>query len=243
MAARDATSPLRRAARAEWGPLWTALRDGLRGRGPRAIPLTLTAVALTALCWYVQQRSWGGGLVHDLGVVRAADPWWLSLLRTPPSLFVPAPELPVWGALTQLLLVGGISEVCVGRTATVLVGCLATLAGTLYARIGIAVGPGGAFGLPASDAWITDTGPSAAVVGLAVFVACRYRAYVTAAVVAAAMAGEMIALPNLAGKEHLVAVAVGFLAAAPAALRERAVRRTPTEGPEPRGRPARTEWR
>ena len=197
-------------ARREWGPLFGTVRAAVVTKRWRAVPMTLAAVCLTALFQLVQNQDWGYQPVQDIGSVRAEDPLWLALLRTPLSLFVPALDLPVWGALAQVLLVFGIAEICLGRWRTLAVAYLATLCGTLYARVGIALGPGTPFGLPASDAQVVDTGPSAAVVGLAVYVCWRYRAYWTGAVVVVAMAVEVIIKPNLAGKEHLAAIA-GFL--------------------------------
>ncbi|MET7517059.1 hypothetical protein ABZS88_26960 [Streptomyces sp. NPDC005480] len=199
-------------ARAEWGPLWSTVRRGLVVRKWRAAPMTLGAVCLTSLFQYVQNQSWGYRFVQNVGSVRADDPLWLSLLRTPLSLFVPALDLPVWGALAQILIVFGIAEICLGRWVTLAIGYVATLAGTLYARLAIAVGPGGPLGLPASDARIVDNGPSAAVVGLAVYVCWRYRARCTAVVVVALMVIEAAVKPNLAGKEHLAAISAVALA-------------------------------
>ncbi|MFJ7082215.1 hypothetical protein ACIQU8_03090 [Streptomyces griseus] len=198
---------LRRAAVREWGPLCATVRRGLAGRWVRALALTLTAVALTATVQVVQNQAWGYRPVRNLGAVRAEDPLWLALLRTPLSLFVPALDLPVWGALAQILLVFGIAEVCLGRWRTLAVAYLATLAGTLYARIGVALGPGTFPGLPASDAQVVDTGPSAAVVGLAVYVCHRQRAWFTGALVVLAMVVEVLVKDNLAGREHLAAIA------------------------------------
>ncbi|WP_206313036.1 hypothetical protein [Streptomyces sp. JB150] len=196
-----------RLARAEWGPLCAALREPLPRRRFAAVPLTAGAVCLTAVLHAVHGTSWGYGFVQATGTVRAADPLWLALLRTPLSLFVPALDLPVWGALAQILVVFGVAEVCLGRRRTLALAYAATLAGTLYARLGIALGPRTPVGLPPSDAWVVDTGPSAAVVGLAVYVGCRYRAYATAGAVTAAMVAEVIVKENLAGKEHLAAIA------------------------------------
>jgi hypothetical protein len=218
---------VRRWAGREWGPLWRTVRSGLVRRRWRAVPMTLAAVCLTAVFQYVQNRSWGYGFVQDVGAVRAVDAWWLALLRTPLSLFVPALDLPVWGALAQILVVFGIAEIALGRGRTLLVAYAATLAGTLYARLGIAIGPGGPLGLPASDALIVDTGPSAAVVGLAVYVCLRYRARWTAGVVIAAMIAEAVVKPNLAGKEHLAAVATALLLCAAGRLRGRGRRGHP----------------
>ncbi|MFE0175811.1 hypothetical protein ACFWZ2_26175 [Streptomyces sp. NPDC059002] len=200
-------STLARYARAEWGPLFSTVRDALVARRWRAVPMTLTAVCLTAAFQYVQNQPWGYQFVQNIGSVRAEEPLWLALLRTPLSLFVPALDLPVWGALAQILLVFGIAEICLGWWRTLVIGYAATLAGTLYARVGIELGPGNPFGLPASDAQVVDTGPSAAVVGLAVFVCWRYRAYFTAALVTAMMVAELLVKDNLAGKEHLAAIA------------------------------------
>lgn len=216
---------LRGAARREWRPLVGTVRAGLVAARLRAIPMTLVAVCLTALLHAVQTRSWGVGPVRALGAVRAEDPLWAALLRTPLSLFVPALDLPVWGALAQILMVFGIAEICLGRRRTLVIAYVATLAGTLYARIGIAVGPDGPFGLPGSDARVVDTGPSAAVVGLAVYVCCAYRAWFTGGLVVVAMVIEVLLKDNLAGKEHLAAIAAVLALCAAAVARHRHRRR------------------
>ncbi|MFI6961044.1 hypothetical protein [Streptomyces sp. NPDC050255] len=213
--------PLGRAARREWGPLWATVRTAVATERLRAVPMTLAAVCLTALLQVVQNRSWGFGPVQALGAVRAEDPLPVALLRTPLSLFVPALDLPVWGALAQVLLVFGIAEICLGRRRTLLIAYVATLAGTLYARIGVAVGPDGFLGLPGSDAQIVDTGPSAAVVALAVCVCCAYRARFTGGLVILAMVAEIAVKNNLAGKEHLAAIAAALALCAVPVLRGR----------------------
>ncbi|HZF87335.1 hypothetical protein [Streptomyces sp.] len=224
-----------RLARAEWGPLYAAVRPPLpRRRWAGAVPLTVGAVCLTAVLHGAHGTPWGYGLVQGAGTVRAADPLWLALLRTPLSLFVPALDLPVWGALAQILLVFGIAELCLGRRRTLALAYAATLAGTLYARLGIALGPDVPLGLPAADAHVVDTGPSAAVVGLAVYVGWRHRAYLTAGAVIAAMVVEVLVKENLAGKEHLAAIAAVSALCAVTALRQRWSRaRTGSSGAPP----------
>ncbi|MCX4880271.1 MULTISPECIES: hypothetical protein [unclassified Streptomyces] len=212
---------LARWARAEWGLLYRTARDPLVERRLRAIPMTLGAVALTTVVQIVQNQSWGYRFVQDVGAVRAEDPLWLALVRTPLSLFVPALDLPVWGALAQILFVFGIAEICIGRWRTLVIAYAATLAGTLYARLGIWLGFDSPLGLPTSDARVVDTGPSAAVVGLAVFLGWRYGARVTAGAVIAAMAIEVLLKGNLAGKEHLAAIATVVLLCAVSTLRHR----------------------
>ncbi|MFI1012442.1 hypothetical protein [Streptomyces sp. NPDC020965] len=240
-------------ARREWGPLYATVRAALITRRWRAVPLTLAAVALTALCHLAQNQTlgWGYGAVSALGSVRAEDPLWLALLRTPLSVFVPALHLPVWGALAQVLLVFGIAEITLGRARTLIVVYVCTLAGTLYARIGIALGPGGPLGLPAADARVVDTGPSAAVVGLAICVCWRFGARWTGALVVAAMVVEVIVKPNLAGKEHLAAIAAAMaLCALPALWRHQLRGAGGRSGVPPirswnlrRGRSQRRSWR
>ena len=200
-------SALLRVARAEWGPLLRTVRCALSAKRLRAIPMTLTAVCLTLAFQVVQNQSWGYRTVQNIGSVQADEHLWLALLRTPLSLFVPALDLPVWGALAQVLIVFGIAEICVGRWQLPAVAYLATLAGTMYARIGIWIGPDSPLGLSDADAYVVDTGPSAAVVGLAVFVCWRYRAWLTCAAVVVAMVVEVVFIKNnLAGKEHVAAV-------------------------------------
>ncbi|MCK1820046.1 hypothetical protein MTQ10_10540 [Streptomyces sp. XM83C] len=237
-------------ARAEWGPLYTAVRGPLVARRLRAVPMTLAAVCLTAVIQLVQNQSWGYRPVQNLGAVRAEDPLWSALLRTPLSLFVPALDLPVWGALAQILLVFGIAEICLGRWRTLAVAYGATLAGTLYARLGVWLGPDSPLGLPASDARVVDTGPSAAVVGLAVYVGWRYGAYVTAGAVVLAMVVEVLLKANLAGKEHLAAIAAVLVACAVGQWRSTARRDSSGSGRPPsqswrarRGRDQRRSWR
>lgn len=208
-------------ARAEWGALYAAVRGPLSARRWRAAPMTVGLVCLTGITQVVQNQSWGYRPVQNLGAVRAEDPLWSALLRTPLSLFVPALDLPVWGALAQILVVFGIAELCLGWWRTLVIAYVATLAGTLYARVGIALGPDHPIGLPASDARVVDTGPSAAVVGLAVFLGWRYGAYVTAGAVIAAMVVEVALKENLAGKEHLAAIAAVLVLCAVAEPRRR----------------------
>ncbi|MFD5164202.1 hypothetical protein ACFWMJ_40215 [Streptomyces hawaiiensis] len=212
---------LARWARAEWGALYAAVRGPLAERRWRAVPMAVAAVCLTAALHFAHSRSWGYRFVQDIGGVRAEDPLWSALLRTPLSLFVPALDLPVWGALAQILLVFGIAELCLGWWRTLVIAHVATLAGTLYARLGIWLGPDSPLGLPASDRWVVDTGPSAAVVGLAVYLGWRYRAYVTAAAVIVAMVAEVLLKENLAGKEHLAAIAAVLVLCAAGELRQR----------------------
>ena len=194
--------------------VWRRLRTGRL----RAVPLTLASCAAIGLLQLVQRTQGTSDWVDRLGGVYATLPWWQSVLRTPLSLFVPDPSLPVWGLLLQVVVVFGIAETTLGPRRTLAVAFLATLAGTWFARWSLWDGP--LPGLPAGALLVRDTGPSAAVVALGVYTACRYRAWCTAAVIAGAMVAEAVWVTNLAAFEHVVAVtAVLGLATARGRLR------------------------
>lgn len=182
----------------------------MRGRGLRAVRVTVGACAGILLLQLLQHVRGTGGWVERLGGVYASLPWWQALLRTPVSVFLPDPSLPVWGLLLQVVVVFGIAETTVGPCRTLGVALLATLAGTGFARYSLWAGtaPHWPLGLPAHDLLVRDTGPSAAVVALGVHVALRYRAWWTAGAIVLAMVVEVVWLPNLAGYEHLAGVAL-----------------------------------
>ncbi|WP_371480349.1 hypothetical protein [Kitasatospora sp. NBC_00315] len=179
-----------------------------------AVPVATAATFLVLLFSVVQHVPGGERFVTHVGVVKASLPLGVSLLRTPLSLYVPALDLPVWGALVQVFLVFGVAEIVLGRRLTLLIAYACTLAGTLFARFAVAIGPDHLFGFPRWVAHVRDTGPSAAVVALALCVAFRCRAWFTGAAVLAVMVGEAVVLPNLAGLEHVVALLAAALIAA-----------------------------
>ncbi|WP_159450244.1 hypothetical protein [Actinacidiphila paucisporea] len=191
---------------AEWGAMLGDVRGRLRARGARAVPVTLGAGAGILLLQLLQHGRGTSGWVERLGGVYAGLPWWQALLRTPLSVFLPDPWLPVWGLLLQVVVVFGIAEATVGPRRTLGVALLATLAGTGFARYSLWAGPHWPLGLPAHDLLVRDTGPSAAVVALGVYVALRYRAWWTVGAIVSAMVVEVVSLPNLAGYEHLAGV-------------------------------------
>lgn len=197
---------VRAAAEREWGPLARAVRDGAHRGGFAAIPMTVAATLTVIVFQLWQQTPSGAGIVERLGVARASLPLGVELARTPLSLFVPAPDLPVWGAAAQVFVVFGLAELTLGRLRTLAIAYASTLAATLYARQGIAMGRGHFFGLSYAAEFGRDTGPSVAVVALALCIAWRYRVVVTGTVVVGAMLCEALLLPNLAGQEHLVAI-------------------------------------
>ncbi|WP_406299499.1 hypothetical protein OG948_30300 [Embleya sp. NBC_00888] len=179
-----------------------------RGKG-----LTLAVVASSAVIFFhaIGQTPTGKTAVRLLGGVSADLPLWLALLRTPISLFVPALNLPVWAGITQLFLAFAIAQLSLGAGRTLMVAYVTTLAGTMGARIMIAIGPDHAIGLPSSAAHVLDTGPSAAVVGLFTYLSIIHRAPILFTITGGSMVLESLVLPNLAGREHLIAVGAAIV--------------------------------
>jgi hypothetical protein len=242
---RRALGAARRAAMFAGRTLWNEFRgivaDPVRRlftRGPGALLLGCLACVGVIFFHAIAQHPAGGTVVRVLGGVTGDLPLWLALLRTPVSLYVPALDLPVWAGLTQLFLAFALAELALGRARTLAVAYATTLAGTLTARAMIAIGPGWwGLGLPPETGRVLDTGPSAAVVGLFTYMAVTRRAPVLFTLTGGSMVWESIAVPNLAGREHLVAVGAAIvLGAAHGRLRRpatRLLRRVRGRGPVP----------
>ncbi|MFE3270666.1 hypothetical protein [Streptomyces sp. NPDC059215] len=224
-----------RALRREWHgmavePLRQLTRRGLSG-------LLLAFVAAFGVVFFhaIAQHPTGATVVRLTGGVKASLPLPLALLRTPVSLYVPALDLPVWAGITQLFLAFALAELALGRARTLAIAYVTTLAGTLTVRVMIAMGPGWwGLGLPARIGDVLDTGPSAAVVGLFTYLAVVRRAPVVFALTGGSMVWESIARPNLAGREHLIAVAAALVLGLLHGRRRRSLRALATLFPERR---------
>jgi hypothetical protein len=203
-----------RTLRAEWhgivvDPVRQLTRRGLSG-------LVLAFVAAFGVIFFhaLAQHPTGETVVRLTGGVQADLPLWLALLRTPVSLYVPALDLPVWAGITQLFVAFALAELTLGRRRTLLLSYATTLAGTLTVRVMIAIGPGRwGLGLPPETAHVLDTGPSAAVVGLFTYLSVVRRAPVVFLLTGGSMVAESVIKPNLAGREHLIAVAAAIVLA------------------------------
>nr|WP_240929359.1 hypothetical protein [Streptomyces coryli] len=209
--------------REEWRRLAGGLREAWRtGGGLRGMWLGAVCAALVLMFSYGQQSESGADFIERAAVVRPSLPLPTALARTPLSMFVPAPDLPSWGAVLQVLVAFGLGGLALGGWRTLAVALVATLAGTLYARLGVWLGPDVPGGLAASVAHERDTGPSAAVVGIAMVLAWRWRSRLLLVLVPGLMLLELIVEPNLAAKEHLVGIAAALVfAAADERLRRR----------------------
>lgn len=201
-----------RTLRGEWhGIVVDPLRQ-LRRRGPGALLPAFVACAGVIFFHAIAQHPTGATAVRILGGVQGDLPLWLTLLRTPVSLYVPALDLPVWAGLTQLFLAFALAELALGRRRTLLIAYASTLAGTLTVRVMLAMGPGhGGLGLPPEIGRVLDTGPSAAVVGLFTYLSVVRRAPIVFTLTGGSMVLESVAEPNLAGREHLIAVAAAVV--------------------------------
>jgi hypothetical protein len=145
---------------------------------------------------------------------RLDAPIGVSLLRLPGSLLAPAALLPVWGSVVQVLLAFGIAEAAVGARWTLTVAGLAHAIGTLAGRYFVWYAPAVLGGLPASWRYALDTGPSAATCGLAVYVAVVVGCPRLGGLVAVGVLAGFAVHPDLAGREHIVALVIGAAAAA-----------------------------
>ncbi|MGW1751314.1 hypothetical protein ACWCRD_38040 [Streptomyces sp. NPDC002092] len=203
-----------RTLRGEWQGIVVDPVRQLRRRGLPALFLAFLAAFGVIFFHALAQRPTGAVVVRLLGGVKGDLPLWLALLRTPVSLYVPALDLPVWGGITSLSLAFALAELILGRARTLVVSYATTLAGTLMVRAMLAIGPGwGGLGLPPEVGQVLDTGPSAAVVGLFTYVAVVQRAPIVFALTGGSMVWESIAIPNLAGREHLIAVGTAIVLA------------------------------
>lgn len=235
--AQVALSRLRSEIAAVLGPPWQALRANGRRTPPvitvlRTFPLALTCTAIIGLFALVQHNPTGWWVVEHVAGVYQALPLPLILLRLPLSMFAPAPDLPAWGAMAQVLVVFAFSEIHLGRARTLITAVCVNGLTTVAARIMVVVGLHLSIGTPQVDQYELDTGPSTVVVALSIYVALICRAYILLAITTAAMAAEVVVLPNLAGREHLVALGLGaaaYLIGERAPLRRtRRLTRTPT---------------
>jgi len=197
-----------------WGELKGIVVDPLRElwrRGPSALSLAIVACAGVIFFHAIAQNDLGEKIVREVGGVQGSIPLWQALLRTPISLYVPALDLPVWAGITQLFLAFALAEVALGRARTLFIAYASTLSGTLTVRVMLALGPDHWGGLPPETGHVLDTGPSAAVVGLFTYMSVIRRAPIVFTLTGGSMVVESIAKPNLAGREHLIAVAAALV--------------------------------
>jgi hypothetical protein len=185
-----------------------------QARGVSAFSLTIAMSGALVVMSVLDVTHLGRRLVEACCVVRASEPMHVELARLIGSIFAPAPHLPLWGAVLQVVVVVGLAELLLGWRWALTVGLACHVAATLAARGMFAVGPHhlGAFALPLSMVAERDTGPSALTVGLAGSLVVRERLRSLTVVYAIGLAtATLLAATSVAGVEHLVAAGVGML--------------------------------
>jgi hypothetical protein len=174
--------------------------------------LTAVIASSIVLAWSADHTG-ASSIVATCCGERVDAPIGISLLRLPGSLVAPAALLPVWGSVAQVVLAFGISEAAVGARRTVTVAALAHAIGTLAGRYLVWYAPAFLGGLPTSWRYALDTGPSAATCGLAVYAAVVLSCPRLGGLIVIAVIGAFAVHPDLAGREHIVALGVGAIAA------------------------------
>jgi hypothetical protein len=147
------------------------------------------------------------------GAVTAALPLRIELARLAGSALLPTAELPLPLAVIQVVLVLGLAQLVLGRCATAAVAITAQVASTLFARLLVGVGTAAVLGLPAGQAGVLDTGPSAITAAVGSWLLLRTRAYWCLGMLGAALTIAATLQDNIDGREHLAAFGCGVLAA------------------------------
>lgn len=199
------------AVRREFFSIYEAIRSRWCANGLRGFTLAIVISAAVLGIYIADHTASGHSAVAWCCSQRAEYPWWQAFLRLPGSMVAPAPMLPVWGSLIQVALVFTVAEAVMRRRAALGVALLAHLAATISARVFIWLGPTVFTGLPHRYLHVLDTGPSAATVALVACLVVLLRAPILGTLVLAGMLSELWVRPDLAGREHIVALVVGVV--------------------------------
>lgn len=165
-----------------------------------------------------------GSLMRSVSAVSADLPWWQAALRLPASMFVPASNLPSWGAFVQVAVIAAVAESLIGWRRMLLVGIVANAAATAGARVMAWLGPHSPLGISADIASQPDTGPSVLVTAVLMYLSIVHRTPIVRRLTAVTMIAEVAINPNLAGREHLIGMATATVLAVAANFRSRAHR-------------------
>jgi hypothetical protein len=198
---------------AEVESLVSETRRAWRRRGAGAFTFTFfvaTAIVVVWLLDHTHDRTFVAVCCNE----RVGEPIGGALLRLPGSMVAPAPLLPVWGSLLQVLLAFGLCEAIVGPWRTMVIAFVSNIVATLAGRSFVWWIPTRLGGLPLYWLRAIDTGPSAATAALAVFVGLTARCPRLGGAVVAGLLVELYLRPDLAAREHVVAIVVGAMCAA-----------------------------
>jgi lysyl-tRNA synthetase, class II len=190
-----------------------ALVGSIRARwaleGWRGITVALAGAFLIAFTTLVRATGFGVGVLDKATELRPDLPFLTWLFRVPGSLVAPAPRLPVWGSVGQVLIVVGMAELLLGRKRTLTIAIIAQFVTSLAGRVLVQLADHSIVYLPGAQLIVRDTGPSTAVVALALAVAFAHRLKILGCLVASGLLLDAITTTSLAGYEHLFAVGCG----------------------------------
>ena len=150
-------------------------------------------------------------VLDALSAVRLSQPIWRTIARSPLSLVAPAPRLPVWGAVAQVVIVVVLAEAFIGTRGTLRIALATQVLVNLVAHVAVFTGHASWLGIRLSHLTDRDTGPSVAVVALGMAVAVAARTPILAVLLAASMAIETALLPDVAGHEHILGLFIGLV--------------------------------
>ncbi len=194
--------------RAEVGRLRLFVARRWAARGVAGYLLTVIVAVLIVLMWALDHTTARTFVAACCGE-RVGAPVGNALLKLPGSLVAPAALLPVWGSVVQVVLAFGLAEAAVGALRTVTVAAASHVVATLAGRYFVWYAPVALGGLAPSWRSALDTGPSAATVGVAIYLAIVLGCGRIGGVLVLAIAIAFAARNDLAGREHLVAMVVG----------------------------------
>jgi len=204
--ARRAMGRVRDDSRLLVGDAWRTIR----ARKFAAAPLAFVCGAVVLVIAWLDHRAWGSRWIARWATEYAGSDWSWFALRLVPSLFAPTELLPFWLAWIQVTIVVACCEVLIGAWRTAIVGLVCHALATLSARLFIDAGPGWLLGIAESYRFFADTGPSAATIGLGMYVSIVKRTPTLFVLLALYAAVEIATRWGLAQREHAVAIAVGL---------------------------------
>ena len=198
------------------------VRSRWREAGWQAYPLSIVAPVLIVAADIMRRSTRSSRVLDALSAVRLSQPVWRAMARSPLSLVAPAPRLPVWGAVAQVVLVVVLAEAFVGTRRTLAIAVSTQVLVNIIAHAAVVIGHASWLGITATHLTDRDTGPSVAVVAIGMAVAVAARAPILAGLLAASMAIETALLPDIAGHEHILGLLVGFSFGVVVVVRQRA---------------------
>jgi hypothetical protein len=194
--------------RAELGRLRLVVARRWAARGVVGHLLTVAVAALIVLMWALDHTTARTFVAACCGE-RVGAPVRVALLKLPGSLVAPAALLPVWGSVVQVVMAFGLAEAAVGALRTLAVAATSHVVATMAGRYFVWYAPVALGGLAPSWRSALDTGPSAATVGVGVYLAIVLGCGRIGGALVLAIAITFAARSDLAGREHLVAMVVG----------------------------------